>query len=55
MDWHNNQTSEKISCEYKTLEKFRSETLGTSKNAWIRVVHINIVRLNKNFDSLKVF
>ena len=55
MDWHNNQISEKISCEYKTFEKFRSQTLGTSKNASILVVHINIVTLNKNFDSFKLF
>ena len=55
MDWHNNQISDKISCEFKTLEKFRSETLGNSKNDSILVVHINIVSLHKNFDSFKLF
>ena len=55
MDWHNNQISDKISCRYKTLQKFRSETLGNSKNASILVVHINIASLHKNFDSFKLF
>ena len=55
MDWHNNQISDKISCWYKTLQKFLSETLSNSKNASILVVHINIASLHKNFDSFKLF
>ena len=49
-----NQIFDGLSCQYQTVDRFAAEIL-TSTVKSVTVVHVNIVSLHKNYDTLKIF
>ena len=49
-----NQIFDGLSCQYQTVDRFAAEiSISTIKS--VIVVHVNIVSLHKNYDTLKPF
>ena len=49
-----NQIFDDLSCQYQTVGRFAAE-ISTSTIKSVTVVHVNIVSLHKNYDTLKLF